>query len=77
MRNVDEIAAGVYDISAWTSNRGKRFTLECRTAISKRAELCPERWLGKVTGAYEQAILAFDDECAQVWDRLREPDLEN
>ena len=36
-----------------------------------------ERWLGQITGAYEQAILAFDDECAQVWGRLRVPNPEN
>ena len=36
-----------------------------------------ERWLGQVTGAYAQAILAFDEECAQVWGRLRVPNPEN
>ena len=36
-----------------------------------------ERWLGQVTGAYAQAILSFDEECAQVWGRLRVPNPEN
>jgi predicted nucleic acid-binding protein len=36
-----------------------------------------ERWLGRVTTAYAQAILSFDEECAQVWGRLRVPNPEN
>ena len=36
-----------------------------------------ERWLGQVTTAYAQAILSFDEECAQVWGRLRVPNPEN
>jgi predicted nucleic acid-binding protein len=36
-----------------------------------------ERWLDQITGAYAQAILPFDEECAQVWGRLRVPNSEN
>ena len=36
-----------------------------------------ERWLGHVTTDYAQAILAFDEECAHVWGRLRVPNPEN
>ena len=36
-----------------------------------------ERWLGHVTTAYAHAILSFDEECAQVWGRLRVPNPEN
>jgi toxin FitB len=43
------------------------------TAQAKRLE----RWLGQVTTDYAQAILAFDEECAHVWGRLRVPNPEN
>ena len=43
------------------------------TAQAKRLE----RWLGHVTTAYTQSILSFDEECAQVWGRLRVPNPEN
>ncbi len=36
-----------------------------------------ERWLGQVTTTYARAILSFDQECAQVWGRLRVPNPEN
>lgn len=36
-----------------------------------------ERWLGTVTKTYSEAILPFDEECAQVWGRLRVPNPEN
>ena len=36
-----------------------------------------ERWLTQVTTTYAQAILPFDEECAQVWGRLRVPNPEN
>jgi predicted nucleic acid-binding protein len=36
-----------------------------------------ERWLNQVTGEYAEAILAFDEEMAQVWGRLRVPHPEN
>ena len=36
-----------------------------------------ERWLVQVTTTYAQAILPFDEECAQVWGRLRVPNPEN
>jgi predicted nucleic acid-binding protein len=36
-----------------------------------------ERWLNKVTAAYADAILPFDEEMAQVWGRLRVPNPEN
>lgn len=36
-----------------------------------------ERWLAQVTTTYSQAILPFDEECAQVWGRLRVPNPEN
>ena len=36
-----------------------------------------ERWLAQVTTTYAQAILPFDEECAQVWGRLRVPNPEN
>jgi predicted nucleic acid-binding protein len=36
-----------------------------------------ERWLGTVTKTYSHAILPFDEDCAQVWGRLRVPNPEN
>jgi predicted nucleic acid-binding protein len=35
------------------------------------------RWLRTVTSEYADAILAFDEEIAQVWGRLRVPHAEN
>lgn len=35
------------------------------------------RWLNRLTREYAQAILAFDEETAQVWGRLRVPNPEN
>ena len=43
------------------------------TAQAKRLE----RWLVQVTTTYAKAILSFDEECAQVWGRLRVPNPEN
>ncbi len=36
-----------------------------------------ERWLTRLTREYAEAILAFDEEIAQVWGRLRVPHQEN
>jgi toxin FitB len=36
-----------------------------------------ERWLKQVSRAYADAILALDEETAQVWGRLRVPNPEN
>ncbi len=36
-----------------------------------------ERWLDRVTHEFADAILAFDNETAQVWGRLRVPHPEN
>jgi len=36
-----------------------------------------ERWLKRVTSDYSEAILAFDEEIAQIWGRLRVPHPEN
>jgi toxin FitB len=36
-----------------------------------------ERWLLQVTAAYEDRILALDEETAQVWGKLRVPNPEN
>jgi predicted nucleic acid-binding protein len=36
-----------------------------------------ERWLNRVTDTYEDSILAFDAETAQVWGRLRVPNPKN
>jgi toxin FitB len=36
-----------------------------------------EQWLNQVTREYAEAILAFDEEIAQVWGRLRVPHPEN
>jgi len=36
-----------------------------------------ERWLKRITGDYAEAILAFDEEIAQIWGRLRVPHPEN
>jgi len=36
-----------------------------------------ERWLNRLTVEYEDAILAFDLEAAQIWGRLRAPHPEN
>jgi len=36
-----------------------------------------ERWLGRVTNDYADAILSFDEETAHIWGRLRVPNPEN
>lgn len=36
-----------------------------------------ERWLNRVTSTFDDAILAFDDEAAEIWGRLRVPNPEN
>jgi len=36
-----------------------------------------ERWLNRVTETYEDSILSFDIETAQIWGRLRVPNPEN
>jgi predicted nucleic acid-binding protein len=36
-----------------------------------------ERWLKRITATFEDAILAFDEEIAEVWGRLRVPNPEN
>jgi|SRR5882757_1111752 len=36
-----------------------------------------ERWLNRVVSSYEDSILAFDEEIAEIWGRLRVPNPEN
>ena len=36
-----------------------------------------ERWLERLSKEYSEAILAFDEEIAQIWGRLRVPHAEN
>jgi toxin FitB len=36
-----------------------------------------ERWLNRVTSTFEDDILAFDEDTAQIWGRLRVPNPEN
>jgi predicted nucleic acid-binding protein len=36
-----------------------------------------ERWLGRITKDYADAVLPFDEDEAQVWGRLRAPNPEN
>jgi predicted nucleic acid-binding protein len=36
-----------------------------------------ERWLNRVTSTFEDAILAFDEDTAEIWGRLRVPNPEN
>jgi toxin FitB len=36
-----------------------------------------ERWLNRVSGTFQDAILAFDEEVAEIWGRLRVPNPEN
>jgi predicted nucleic acid-binding protein len=36
-----------------------------------------ERWLNRVTGTFQDAILGFDEEAAEIWGRLRVPNPEN
>jgi predicted nucleic acid-binding protein len=36
-----------------------------------------ERWLERVIDRFEDAILSFDQETAEIWGRLREPNREN
>ena len=36
-----------------------------------------ERWLSRVTSTYQDSILAFDAEIAEIWGRLRVPNAEN
>jgi hypothetical protein len=36
-----------------------------------------ERWLNRVTSTYQDSILAFDEEIAEIWGRLRVPNPEN
>jgi toxin FitB len=36
-----------------------------------------ERWLNRVTSTFEDAVLAFDEDTAEIWGRLRVPNPEN
>ena len=36
-----------------------------------------ERWLNRVTSTFDDAILAFDEEAAEIWGRLRVSTPEN
>jgi toxin FitB len=36
-----------------------------------------ERWLERVTARFEDAVLSFDQETAEIWGRLRVPNREN
>src|ERR1700758_5287004 len=36
-----------------------------------------ERWLGRVINRFEDAVLSFDQETAEIWGRLRVPNGEN
>ena len=36
-----------------------------------------ERWLSRVTSTYQDSILTFDAEVAEIWGRLRVPNAEN
>src|SRR2546423_1253134 len=36
-----------------------------------------ERWLNRVTGTFQDAILGFDEEAGEIWGRLRVPNPEN
>jgi toxin FitB len=36
-----------------------------------------ERWLGRVINRFEDAVLSFDQETAEIWGRLRVPNREN
>jgi predicted nucleic acid-binding protein len=36
-----------------------------------------ERWLDRVIDRFEDAILSFDEDAAQIWGRLRAPNREN
>jgi predicted nucleic acid-binding protein len=36
-----------------------------------------ERWLNRATSTFADAILAFDEETAEIWGRLRVPNPEN
>ena len=36
-----------------------------------------ERWLNRVTSMFKDSILAFDEEIAEIWGRLRVPNSEN
>lgn len=36
-----------------------------------------ERWLNRVASTYEDSILGFDEEMAEIWGRLRVPNPEN
>jgi hypothetical protein len=36
-----------------------------------------ERWLNRVTSTYQDSILRFDEEIAEIWGRLRVPNPEN
>ena len=50
-------------------------------AVRHRGDLAQatrlSRWLGTITNDYPDAILAFDEEIAQIWGRLRVPHPEN
>jgi hypothetical protein len=36
-----------------------------------------QRWLSRITNTFEDAILSFDEEIAEIWGRLRVPNPEN
>jgi hypothetical protein len=75
-RNVAQEALPLY-VSVVTIGELRRGIekLRHRGDGSQAAEL--ERWLRQITDTYGDAILAFDEEMAQVWGRLRVPHPEN
>lgn len=50
-------------------------TVRHRGDVAQAARLA--RWLDSITSEYADAILAFDEEIAHVWGRLRVPHAEN
>lgn len=81
---------GVREFFAKTSREGSSLFLsaitigELRQGVERiryRGDLAQakalEHWLTQIVTAYSESILAFDEEVAQVWGRLRVPNAEN
>ncbi len=75
-RDAAKLEVPVY-ISAITVGELRRGVEKIRHRRDDEQAAKLERWLRQVTEDYADAVLAFDEEMAQVWGKLRVPHHEN
>ena len=64
-------------VSAVTIGELRRGVEIVRHRGDEAQKLVLERWLNRIVSSYEDSILAFDEEIAEIWGRLRVPNPEN